>query len=151
MTASSPGFLERLSIRVVIEGYFEALDRHDREGIERCFTADADVTYLDGQVELLGGRAVADYLRFLRNFEAVQHTISTMRIEVDGASAHVDTMATAVLLDSRRDEPRLIVRGVGYDDWLVSGSDGWRVGRRAHRSLWQYESAPAPLGVPHSS
>jgi ketosteroid isomerase-like protein len=150
VTGEPPDPLERLRIRTLIEGYFAALDRHDSRGIADCFTADAAVSYLDGKVQLVGGSAVAEYLRFLESFEAVQHTISSLRIDVDGDGARVDTLAVAVLLESSGDAQRLMFRGVHYDDRLVDGPDGWRIQRRAHRGLWQHDATPAPLFVPHS-
>jgi hypothetical protein len=70
-----PELLEELALRRVMDRYLACLDRRDFDGIAACFTDDAPIVYLDGPVSLVGGQALADYLRFVTNFRASNHMV----------------------------------------------------------------------------
>lgn len=142
--------LDELAVRRVMDRYLAALDRRDFDGIAACFTDDAPIVYLNGQVSVVGGRALGDYLRFVTNFSASNHTVSSFSVEIDGAHASLDTLAVAILVEGGADTGRILVRGIHYEDWLVRHDDRWLIERRNHGATWQYEADAVSRFLPHA-
>jgi hypothetical protein len=146
----APEWLEELAVRRVMDRYLACLDRRDFDGIAACFTDDAPIVYLDGRVSLVGGQALAGYLRFVTNFRASNHTVSSFTSELKGASATMDTLALAILLEGDADAGRLLLRGIHYEDWLVRRDEEWLISRRNHGATWQCEADAVARYLPHA-
>jgi SnoaL-like domain len=142
--------LEELALRRVMDRYLACLDRRDFDGIAACFTDNASIVYLDGRVSLVGGRALADYLRFVTNFSASNHTVSSFAVQLDGATATMDTLAVAILLEGEADSGRLLVRGIHYQDRLVRHDEGWLIDQRDHGATWQCVGNAVARYLPHA-
>ena len=143
MPSAPRSLADRLAIRETIERYFAGLDRRDGEWIAGAFTQDAE-----GEINAFGrknvfrGRAAfGNFAKGMAQYASSNHALSNVRIVVDGDRATSDTYAIAHLLD----KDKIMVRGLQYVDELVRESDGWRIARRTHNTLWQYDVPSTPL------
>jgi hypothetical protein len=134
---------DRLAIRETIERYFVGLDRRDGEWIAAAFTEDAE-----GEINAFGSKSVfkgraafGNFAKGMAQFASSNHALSNVRIVVNGDRASSDTFAIAHLLAN----DKIMVRGLQYVDDLVRESDGWRIARRTHRTLWQYDVPSTPI------
>lgn len=149
-------FLRQGQVRSVLERYFHAVDSYDTAMLESCFTEDAQFAFnanSDDKRVLIGNRGIAEFFRERRrNFKAQCHFLNHAAITVRGTTASADVFAMSNIVF----EDRIAVRGLRYLDELVLGPDEvWRIARRVHTPLWQYNGTPvapmtAPTGAPKS-
>ena len=59
-------------------------------------------------------------------------------VTIDGDTAHAETQGVAYLASAALGT--VVTRGLRYSDDLRRGTDGWRITRRVHRSIWQTEA-----------
>lgn len=143
MTESSTifeGAIERFLVREVLEKYLGSLDDKDWDGIASCFTEDAVSRYNHEPEDIHGGRGVAEWLRRMVAYSATDHSLSNVRITVDGdkASAHSYVMAT--LHQGVEGVGRVQVRGIDYRDHLIKVDGHWRIRERLHAPTMQYDA-----------
>lgn len=144
--AALRAMLHRGEVRDVLERYFHSIDSYDTEALADCFCADAQFEFnanTDDRKVLTGADAIAAFFRERRNnFKAQCHFLNHVAITLEGegaAAADVFAMSNIVF------EDRIAVRGLRYRDRLVRGTDGrWRIHRRVHTPLWQYNGTPVP-------
>ena len=146
--ASLKACVAKAAVREVLEDYFHGLDAREEARLAACFTEDAVATHHSGsdtELTLLGGKAIAGYFcGLLSTFTATNHTLSNSVIRVTGDTATADTFAIAhVVIDDR-----VRVRGIKYIDELVRVSQQWRICKRTHIQLWQYEAAAVKPFLP---
>ena len=139
----------KLEIRDVIERYFHALDTCDAKLLGSCFADDAEARYhvgTAGEFGQQGGAEVVAYLvRNMDNYHRRTHAIANASIAIkDGESASSLTNAIAVLWKRER----IHVRGLRYDDDLERRQGEWRIVRRRHQPLWQFDATPTSPEVP---
>ncbi|MGD9988192.1 nuclear transport factor 2 family protein [Pseudonocardia sp.] len=149
-TSTSPApdgeLAERLAVREVLERYTHAMDRRDEPLMRTCFTPDADLSYFGG-LRRFTGHGFADVLvSSLEPFGFIDHSISSVRITVDGDIATADMHLCATM--ALKDESKVLVRWVRVTDELVRGSSGWRIAKRRHVPQLQYESPTAAIDFP---
>ena len=135
---------KEVAVRRVLDRYMSALDDLDLDALRGCFTDDADIEHDLKPVRFTGGNAFAEGARILGRFRARDHAISNVVMTVGDDEASVRWRGTATLAE----QDRIIVRGVRYEDQLVLGRDGWKIRRRRHMPLWQYEVAASALALP---
>lgn len=139
--------LDIARIRATLERYFHALDARDADSLASCFSEAAEVAYRGTGAEftMRGNTAIAHQLiRTVSRFTATIHALSNTVIAVSGSTATADSFAVAhVIADGQA-----LVRGLRYRDALTKTATGWRIGRRSHEPLWQYDVPTVPPHVP---
>ena len=129
-----------VAVRLRLEAYFSCIDRRDWKGLGECFAANASAVYNSGSAKQLAGReAIVQRLRVVERFAATNHTLSNTHISVVDDGARAITLALAHLVPA--EGGKVLVRGLRYDDELALDAGTWRIRRRAHQPLWQYEAA----------
>lgn len=130
-----------------MEYYFAAVDFGDWALLASCFTEDGTVHLNDGTAGervLRGPQAVvAEYRRILAENIPRQHAAAYVRITGAGDHATGITRALAHLGVPPAESGRMLVRGIQYADEFVRTDGAWKLQRRRHRALWQYEVAIA--------
>ena len=144
--AAPIAFLADLAVRCVLERYFSCIDRRDWTGLGECFAEDAQALYNTGgtATTLVGRAAIVERLRLVTRFAATNHLLSNAHVVVTGSDAKADTNAIAHLLMSGAGGQRVLVRGLRYVDALLQVDGCWRIHRRTHMQLWQYEADAVP-------
>jgi ketosteroid isomerase-like protein len=133
------GICDRQAITDVLHRYCRAVDRLDHELLLSVYHPDAldDHGTFSGTAEAFANRTIA---RMAEAYEATQHLLSNITIELQGDSAHVESYVVAVhamagnaieqagarYIDrfERRDGEWRIARRVAVIDWYVTGSRG---------------------------
>jgi hypothetical protein len=130
---------DRSAILALLLGCFNASDRGDCQEKESFFVHDAVMRRGDDvSTEVRGLDALAaSTRRVVANF-ITTHALSNVDVVVDDDAAQALTYAIVHVV--LRHEPRVLVRGMRYDDHLVRTNAGWRITERSHSVLWQYEA-----------
>jgi len=127
--------LDRLLIAEALQAYALACDTRDADALLALFTEDARAKY-DADPWLSGGRQIVDWILFAT--EGVvhsQHTLTPVRIAVDGATA----TAIAYLTSGQRLEhapDELVMMNSRYDFALSRKPHGWRISRLVLEVGW---------------
>lgn len=149
---------DEVSIRRLLDQYCHGLDRRNYELLRNVFTPDADLSYCGGLRRHTGGEAMRDVLVELdAAFGPVDHAISSLHITVDndaggstspnhGDTARAEYHIVATML--KADEPKIVVRVVDFKDELRRTPEGWRVHKRRHTPMFQYELPSAKIDFP---
>jgi len=144
----APGVAHEISL--VISRYLCALDSEDPVLLGRCFTDDVIAVYhadtpqerrQQGHQDVVG-RLVSN----MRNYNTRVHALGNLHIWATATGAGCVSHVTATLVRNEL----VMVRGIRYTDELRHGGDGWRICRREHRPLWQYNAVRAELQTPSS-
>lgn len=139
--------LAALAVRQLLERYFSCIDRRDWTGLADCFAEDAHAVYNSGQAQTLAGRAaIVERLRVVERFAATNHILSNAHVTIGNHDARSITHAVAHLLPAEGSLQRILVRGLRYEDDLALDAGTWRISRRVHQPLWQYEADAIPPG-----
>lgn len=146
-------WLAHSEIRAVVERYFYGLDARDAQALSACFTPDAYYEANTGggrRIVFEGAEAIGTTLaRLIGRFEASLHQGSNPAITVEGDSAQVDVFAIARMVHVPVDGQKVVfVRGLRYRDELVLQDGEWKIGRRIHQALWQYDADAIEPHVP---
>lgn len=143
---SSRTAVERISaersIRDACMRYWAGVDQRDSELFASAFAPEAEIS--------LRGRVikVPDLMRqgLDGGFAHSSHSLASQSIIFDHpGTASVTSFAVAHLV---AESGPIFVRGLKYDDVFVQVDDDWRIRRREHRTLWQYDANSV---VPHIS
>src|SRR5690606_9033115 len=118
--------VDKVLIRETLEKYCGSLDDKDWDGIASCFTDDAISHYNHEPEDLIGGRGVADWLHRMVAYNATDHSISNLRIELNGNKAFAHSYLIATLHQGDDGVGRVQVRGIDYKDTLVRVGDEWK-------------------------
>jgi len=138
--------LDIRAIRVLLDRYAFAMDRRDPALMRTCFTADADLSYFGGLRRYDRDSFADSLLASLAPFKAVNHSVSSIQVVVDGDTARADMhiFATMMLAET----PSVIVRGVRVEDEYARTPEGWQVSKRRHAPFLQYELPTTPIDFP---
>lgn len=135
-------------VREVLESYFHSLDAREQDRLAACFTEDAVATHHSGsesEFTLTGNAEIARYFcELMRTFVASNHNASNVVIRIQGSTASADTFAIATVVGA----DRVRVRGLRYLDELIEVASGWRIRKRTHIPLWQYETQAVKPHLP---
>ncbi len=141
--------LDYVRIRRRLDSYMSALDRLDHAELIASFTEDADITYHNGRDTYVGGSHwLASAGPRMAKFVSTNHTLSNSVIEVHGDTATADSRAVAWLLTSEEDGNIVYMRAVRYLDELVHTSDGWKISKRQHLPVIQFEVPATSIFMP---
>ncbi|WP_285573624.1 nuclear transport factor 2 family protein [Actinoallomurus iriomotensis] len=138
--------LDVQAIRSLVERYAFAMDRRDSELMRTCFTPDADLSYFGGLRHFDRDGFADSLVGSLAPFKTVNHSVSSIRVTVDGDTAGADMHIFATMMLA--DRPSVIVRGVHVVDEYLRTAEGWKVSRRAHEPFLQYEVPRSPIDFP---
>ena len=132
--------VEKTRVREMLENYFQGLDAREEDRLAACFTEDAVATHHSGsdtEFTVSGGATIARYFSSLMpTFTATTHAACNSVVQLTGDTATASTFAIAHVVDGGR----VRVRGLRYIDELVQISRQWRIRKRMHIQLWQYEA-----------
>lgn len=146
--ADAPPQDQDLRIRTILERYFHAVDRRDFELLGTCFTDDVDFEFnLETKIEVKGRDALVARFMGMNKPHASSHSMSNTGITVTGNTARSTTFAVVHAVMAPGPDARVLIRGLRYDDEFVYGTDGWRIRRRRHNPLWQYEAKTVTPGA----
>ncbi|GAA4709289.1 hypothetical protein GCM10023215_58590 [Pseudonocardia yuanmonensis] len=137
---------DRLAVRDVLERYTHAMDRRDEALMRSCFTPDADLSYFGGLRRFTGTEFADTFVSSLEPFGFIDHSISSLRITVDGDIAAVDVHLCATM--ALKDAPVVLIRWVRVTDELVREPSGWKIAKRRHVPQLQYESSTSAIDFP---
>ena len=132
--------IERVLVRETLENYLGSLDDKDWAGIAACFTDDSVSLYNHEPDELHGGSGVADWLHRMVAYDATDHSLSNVRITVDGDQATAHSMVMATLHQGDEGVGRVQVRGIDYKDKLIKVNGEWKIYERLHSPTMQYDA-----------
>ena len=148
-SSKSQETLDYVAVRRRLEGYMSALDRLDRAELIASFTEDADIAYHNGQNLYVGGAQwFASAEKVMSKFVSTNHTLSNSVIEVYGNTATADSRAVAWLLTSEEDGSVVFMRAVRYLDELVRTPDGWKISKRQHLPVIQFQVPATSIFMP---
>jgi hypothetical protein len=142
---------DEVAIRRLLDQYCHGMDRRNYELMRDVFTPDADLSYCGGLRRFTGGESMRDVLVELNAaFGPVDHAISSLHITVDndagGDTARAEYHVIATML--KVDEPKIVIRVVDFKDELRRTPEGWRVNKRRHTPMFQYELPSAKIDFP---
>lgn len=145
---ASTEFLDKLAVRATLEAYFSSVDRRDWLTYGQCFTEDAQFELHGGDVQIVVGRdAIVQRAEQRLNRPVSNHLLSNTHISTTGNRATAVTHALAHLVVPGNGGTRIVVRGIVYEDELVAhGALAWKISKRVHRPLWQFDATAMPLG-----
>lgn len=115
-----------------------------------CFTAEAVAHYHKGFEAEVRLYTAVNIARFLLKrtllYAATNHQACNIRICVraDSASSVIHALAHLLLAS----EPKILVRGMRYEDELIRIDDTWRIRSRLHTPRWQYEAVAVRPAIP---
>lgn len=129
-------------VREVLETYLFCLDSSDFESLADCFTDDAALTYDIVPYRFVGGRALAAWVAAAHELHRSHtfHVLGTVHVSATAPTASARSHVIATLATPVDSGHSVTVRGVRYDDELVETPDGWKICRRTHVPLWQYQA-----------
>ncbi len=146
---NSQELLDYVEIRRCLEGYMSALDRLHHAELIASFTSDADITYHNGRDTYVGGSQwLASAAGRMAKFASTNHTLSNSVIEVRGSTATADSRAVAWLLTTEEDGSIVYMRAVRYLDELVRTPDGWKISKRQHLPVIQFQVPATSIFMP---
>lgn len=146
---SADAMKDEAQIRWLIERYYVAIDAKDADLMRSCFTEDAKVVYHDGEGDReirLGNRdEVLAYLTAGTAWNGPSiHALSSTHVR----STHGVMESTSFAVAYLDVKGKVLVRGLRYNDQFEKGPDGWRIRRRSHKAIWQFNGDSVPSMVP---
>lgn len=138
---------DRQEIRNLLERYFYALDSRNLELLGDCFTPDATISLLGNVRRMDGPETIVAAFRAIGEYKASSHFVTSQHATIADEDAQAHTLAIAVLVQ-HGDSP-VLVRGIEYRDELSRTPAGWRIARRIHDALWQFDTEQTAPFVPH--
>lgn len=133
--------IDRAEITDLLTRYAHAVDRQDWDLFRTVFTPDARIDYT--QVGGIAGdpdTVVGFLTEVMAMFEAVQHLISNIEMDIDGDEANVTAMVYNPL--KLPDSP-VWATGGWYHHELVRTPDGWRSRSLVEEAGW-FHGVPEP-------
>ena len=133
--------IDRAEITDLLTRYARAVDRQDWDLFRTVFTPDAHIDYT--QVGGIAGdldTVVGFLAEVMAMFEAMQHLVSNIDIDIDGDEAKVTAMVYNPL--KLPDSP-IWATGGWYHHELVRTADGWRSRSLVEEAGW-FDGVPEP-------
>jgi hypothetical protein len=148
--ANVPDRALSIDVRAVLDEYFRCVDAHDFDGAGDCFTADVESEFA-GRRLAPGRQAIVDFLRgAMSDSRSSRHFATNVAIDaVDEDLVRTETAALVFAVGADDGTaPRLIIRGVRYQDELRRPDGEWRIARRVHRGEWMADAPVTMLPPP---
>jgi ketosteroid isomerase-like protein len=147
---------DRAEINDIVNRYGDGVRVGDAEQIVSCFADDAVVDHGHGQT-VVGREALLAYFANSTRSAVAQSVLtfdqkvastpvmSNVLIDLDGDTAHCESMCLAIHAGYEHGEAKVIVRGTRNIDELVRTASGWKIRRRMHPAVWAFEVPGAIL------
>lgn len=126
--------IDRLEVSDVLVRYCTALDTHDPDLLESCFSTDAVLEY--DAAPAATPAEFAERAKRLRSLAATQHILANIAVDLDGDRATSTAYVLAMQARGPAEGRETLLTGGSYADRLVRTSAGWRITRRRFTSLW---------------
>jgi ketosteroid isomerase-like protein len=150
---------DRAEITDLVNRYGNGIRLGDAEQIVSCFADDAVVDHGHGQtvegrealLAYFGHQTTSAAARSVLTFDekvASTPVMSNVLIDLDGDTAHCESMCLAIHTGYQDGQGKVIVRGTRNIDDLVRTADGWKIRRRVHPAVWAFEVPGTPLAGP---
>ena len=147
---------DRAEITDLINRYGNGIRLGDAEQIVSCFADDAVVDHGHGQavtgrealLAYFGHQTVSAAARSVLTFDqkvASTPVMSNVLIDLNGDTAHCESMCLAIHTGYLDGQGKVIVRGTRNIDDLVRTASGWKISRRVHPAVWAFEVPGTPL------
>jgi ketosteroid isomerase-like protein len=141
---------DRQQITELMYRYAAGVQQRDPEVVTACFSDDAVLEYGSAVVE--GIDAVRQYfsdsmaaLSSGAPLAALDETIistpvmTNVLIDIDGDTAHAVHTCLAIHAGRAGEHGRVLVNGTRNTDELVRTPEGWRIQRREHATVWNFD------------
>ena len=135
---------DRNEIAELMYRYAEGVRAGSAEAMAACFSDDASIDY--GQDVRRGRLEILGY--FSQQLESLAHdrlastpVVGNLTIDLDGDGARCESTVLAIHALRREGRDIVIVRGTRNDDDVVRTDEGWRIRRRVHSTLGEFEVA----------
>lgn len=125
------------AVHELVRRYFVALDRRDFDVLGRCFAEDAAGRYRDGEWLLNGRAEIVDGCRLVSAFVSSIHAVAWIDLRSAANGMVAGEVSAVAYLADERGEPRLLTRGLRYEDVYCEYQGEWVIKSRLHRPLWQ--------------
>ncbi|HEY2163303.1 MAG TPA: nuclear transport factor 2 family protein [Gemmatimonadaceae bacterium] len=127
---------DKHAIAAVLIRYATALDTRDWELFRTCFTADAVADYgaLGGENE--GLAAIEAVVKSLEGFDATQHLIGNIAVEIAGDGARATCYLQAQHAARGAEGGECFTIAGTYRDRIVRTESGWRISHRELEVAW---------------
>jgi ketosteroid isomerase-like protein len=148
---------DRAEINDIVNRYGNGVRLSDAEQIVSCFADDAVVDHGHGQT-VEGREALLAYFANSARSSVAQSVLtfdqkvastpvmSNVLIDIDGDTAHCESMCLAIHGGFKHGEGKVIVRGTRNIDELVRTAKGWKIRRRVHPAVWAFEVPGSMVG-----
>jgi 3-phenylpropionate/cinnamic acid dioxygenase small subunit len=124
---------DRLDITDVLMRYATAMDTRDYVLLRSCFTDDATLEY---DLATSSPAEFVERVTPLARFEATQHMVTNVRIELDGDHARTTSYAHAMHVRGESAGRETYLMAGTYTDEFVRDIAGWRICRRRFVCSW---------------
>jgi ketosteroid isomerase-like protein len=131
---------DRIEIDQVLTRYCHAVDDRDWHAYRAVFTEDAVIDdVVTGGIRSGVDAHVVYLTRALQHITLSQHTISTIRLDVEGdtASALVQCICPMVVAMPGGNTQTMFL-GVRYRDRLTRGHGTWRISELVEENFWHF-------------
>lgn len=134
--------LDREQIREQLLQYFVHVDRREWDAVKAVFVPGTHVDYsalMPVDADLAAEDVVDRIAAAIELYAVTVHQMGNCWIAVDEDTAHSETWVNAhhVYADAARNEGRLPIAGLRYDDRWVRTDQGWRIQHRRAFTDWR--------------
>lgn len=145
-------------VRAIVERYFYGLDARDEASLISCFADDGYFEANTGRgrkISFNGAQEIGSTLcRLMGRVVFTMHTCGSPSIRVDGDRATTDVFGMARMVYAEDADHELAgmisVRGLRYQDDFERRDGEWKIVKRIHNVLWQFDAKSVPPFVPPS-
>lgn len=145
------------AIERLVNTYFQGVDAKDEPLYRTIWADDAVFTMFadpdgTGGITHVGIDACAATVRGAFGFVASVHVKGNFvaNVAANGLTATANTFAVAhVVLPATATEPsKVLARGIHYRDELARTEKGWKISKRIHAPIWQFDQLAVPVVLP---
>ncbi len=134
---------DRLEIQDLFARYSYAIDDRDWDGLDEVFTADALIDYSEAGGARGTLKEIKAYLgSAMDKFSGFQHLVATMKLELQGDSAHSRTILFNPMIVEKDGGKHVFFVGLWYVDDLVRTPKGWRINHRSEKLSYFHNHPP---------
>lgn len=133
----SQAFSDHMEIQTLLARYCHVVDTGDWNGFADLFTDDAVLDFTAYGGPLAGPAEIAGFIQTsTAALAAMQHSISTLVLELNGDSATARCNALVTMVPPGAPP---IFCGLWYRDALRRTAAGWRLSARTQEAGWQHQ------------
>lgn len=131
---------DRFEITDLLTDYCSAVDTKNIDAFDLIFTQDACIDYSKAGGPRTDLKTIKKFLQDNLGDLPRQHSISNIKIKINGDSAHVRCLCFNPLeLPSQGDTLEVSLWGIWYDDKFIRTPDGWRIQERITQPCYNWK------------